>query len=44
MAVKAFAYFIVVSTFALIVGLIVANVVQPGGGHAHRSGQPGCGR
>ena len=29
---KAFAYFIVVSTFALIVGLIVANVVQPGAG------------
>jgi aerobic C4-dicarboxylate transport protein len=29
---KAFAYFITVSTFALIVGLIVANVVQPGAG------------
>jgi aerobic C4-dicarboxylate transport protein len=29
---KAFAYFIAVSTFALIVGLIVANVVQPGSG------------
>jgi aerobic C4-dicarboxylate transport protein len=29
---KAFAYFIVVSTFALIVGLVVANVVQPGAG------------
>lgn len=29
---KAFAYFLTVSTFALIVGLIVANVVQPGAG------------
>ena len=29
---KAFAYFITVSTLALIVGLIVANVVQPGAG------------
>lgn len=29
---KAFAYFITVSTFALIVGLLVANVVQPGAG------------
>ena len=29
---KAFAYFITVSTLALIVGLIVANVVQPGSG------------
>jgi len=29
---KAFAYFLVVSTLALIVGLIVANVVQPGRG------------
>lgn len=29
---KAFAYFITVSTFALIVGLVVANVVQPGAG------------
>jgi aerobic C4-dicarboxylate transport protein len=29
-AVKAFAYFIVVSTFALVIGLIVANVLQPG--------------
>ncbi len=29
---KAFFYFITVSTFALIVGLIVANVVQPGAG------------
>ncbi len=27
---KAFAYFLTLSTFALIVGLIVANVVQPG--------------
>ena len=31
-AVKAFAYFITVSSFALVVGLIVANVVQPGAG------------
>lgn len=29
---KAFAYFITVSTFALIIGLIIANVVQPGAG------------
>ncbi|MBL8644838.1 MAG: dicarboxylate/amino acid:cation symporter [Rhodospirillaceae bacterium] len=29
---KAFAYFIVVSTFALFVGLVVGNVVQPGAG------------
>ena len=29
---KALLYFIVVSTFALIIGLIVANVVQPGAG------------
>ena len=31
-AVKAFIYFFVVSTFALILGLTVANVVQPGAG------------
>ncbi|WP_337188595.1 dicarboxylate/amino acid:cation symporter [Phenylobacterium sp.] len=29
---KAFAYFIVVSSFALVVGLVVANVVRPGAG------------
>lgn len=29
---KAFAYFITVSTLALIVGLVVANLVQPGAG------------
>jgi len=29
---KAFGYFIVVSSFALVIGLIVANVVQPGAG------------
>ncbi|WP_414903240.1 dicarboxylate/amino acid:cation symporter [Sphingomonas flavalba] len=29
---KAFAYFLVVSTLALIVGMVVANVVQPGAG------------
>jgi len=31
-AAKAFAYFIVMSTFALVVGLVVANLVQPGAG------------
>jgi aerobic C4-dicarboxylate transport protein len=31
-ALKAIGYFVTVSTFALIVGLIVANVVQPGAG------------
>jgi aerobic C4-dicarboxylate transport protein len=31
-AAKAFGYFIVVSSFALLVGLVVANVVQPGAG------------
>ncbi len=31
-ALKTFGYFLVVSTFALIVGLVVANVVQPGAG------------
>ena len=31
-AVKAFGYFLVFSTLALIVGLIVANVIQPGAG------------
>lgn len=29
---KAFAYFLIVSTFALVVGLIVANLVKPGAG------------
>jgi aerobic C4-dicarboxylate transport protein len=29
---KSFAYFITVSTFALIIGLVIANVVQPGAG------------
>ncbi|UVO53115.1 dicarboxylate/amino acid:cation symporter [Sphingomonas sp. SUN039] len=29
---KAFAYFFVVSSFALLVGMIIANVVQPGAG------------
>jgi aerobic C4-dicarboxylate transport protein len=29
---KAFAYFLVVSTFALVLGLLVANIVQPGAG------------
>ncbi len=31
-ALKAFVYFLVVSTLALIVGLVVANTVQPGAG------------
>ena len=31
-ALKAFGYFLAVSTLALIVGLIVANVIQPGAG------------
>ena len=31
-AIKAFVYFFVVSTFALILGLTVANVLQPGAG------------
>jgi aerobic C4-dicarboxylate transport protein len=31
-AVKAFGYFLIFSTLALIVGLVVANVVQPGAG------------
>ena len=31
-AVKAFAYFLFFSTLALIVGLVVANVIQPGAG------------
>ena len=31
-AAKTFGYFLVMSTFALIVGLVVANVVQPGPG------------
>jgi aerobic C4-dicarboxylate transport protein len=31
-ALKAFSYFIVVSSFALVVGLTVANVIQPGAG------------
>jgi len=31
-AIKTFGYFLVMSTFALIVGLIVANIAQPGAG------------
>ncbi|WP_309087205.1 dicarboxylate/amino acid:cation symporter [Phenylobacterium sp.] len=31
-AAKAFAYFLAVSSFALVVGLVVANVVRPGAG------------
>jgi aerobic C4-dicarboxylate transport protein len=37
---KALVYFEVVSTFALIVGLIVANVVRPGAGFAGGAGDP----
>ena len=32
LAAKAFAYFLVMSTLALVVGLVVANVVRPGAG------------
>ena len=35
--VKALVYFEIVSTFALIIGLLVANIVQPGAGF---SGKP----
>src|SRR3990170_3791704 len=31
-ALKAFGYFLTVSTFALVIGLIVANIVRPGDG------------
>lgn len=31
---KAFGYFLIVSTGALVIGLLVANIVQPGGGLA----------
>ncbi|ATE63157.1 dicarboxylate/amino acid:cation symporter [Rhizorhabdus dicambivorans] len=31
-AIKAFGYFLAVSTLALVVGLVVANIVQPGAG------------
>jgi aerobic C4-dicarboxylate transport protein len=37
---KALVYFEVVSTFALIVGLIVANVVKPGAGFSGGAGDP----
>lgn len=37
-AVKAIVYFEVVSTFALAIGLLVANVVQPGRGFASKGG------
>jgi aerobic C4-dicarboxylate transport protein len=36
-AVKALVYFEVVSTFALVLGLLVANVLQPGAGFAGRT-------
>ena len=41
---KAFAYFITVSTLALVVGLIVANVVQPGAGMNIDPATPRCRR
>ncbi len=31
-AIKAFTYFLILSTFALVVGLVVGNLVQPGAG------------
>src|ERR1700712_5777741 len=31
-AAKAFAYFLIMSSFALVLGLVVANVVRPGAG------------
>jgi Na+/H+-dicarboxylate symporter len=34
-------YFEVVSSIALLIGLFVVNVVQPGRRHAHRRGHPG---
>ena len=37
---KALVYFEVVSTFALIIGLIVANVVKPGAGFTGGAGDP----
>src|SRR3974390_2228696 len=36
-AVKALVYFEIVSTFALVIGLIVANVLQPGAGFSGQS-------
>jgi aerobic C4-dicarboxylate transport protein len=36
-AVKALVYFEVISTFALLIGLIVANVIQPGAGFGGRA-------
>jgi aerobic C4-dicarboxylate transport protein len=37
--VKALVYFEVVSSFALVIGLIVANILKPGAGVAHGAGQ-----
>ena len=38
---KAMAYFLFFSTLALVVGLVVANVVQPGAGMNINRGRPG---
>ncbi|VFS61892.1 Aerobic C4-dicarboxylate transport protein [Kluyvera cryocrescens] len=35
-------YFEVVSTIALLIGLVIVNVVQPGAGYERRSGNSGC--
>ncbi len=37
--VKALIYFEVVSSFALVIGLIVANLIKPGAGIPHTGGQ-----
>ena len=36
--IKALIYFEVVSTLALIIGLVVVNIIRPGVGHQRRSG------
>jgi aerobic C4-dicarboxylate transport protein len=37
--IKALVYFEIVSSFALVIGLIVANLVKPGSGVSHNNGQ-----
>src|SRR5882672_2982827 len=37
--IKALVYFEIVSSLALVIGLIVANIVRPGAGVTHTSGQ-----
>ncbi len=39
---KAILYFEVVTTFSLIIGLVVINILKPGAGYEYRSGHPGC--